>query len=442
MADNIDLINNTKSGFWRLSGPFLVLSFFDAFYALIDMFWVSQMSHEAFFAISIALPFVTLIKNFGKSMGTGTLSVISREIGADDYESAHNTLWHGIIGSVVLSICIILAIPFIPNLLALMNVTQSVDLVKQYLIPIFLCSIMFILPNVFLYTLQAEGDSKVPTVLLILTNILNLILDPILIFVLNFGISGAAYASILSNALITVYLFYWFLKGKSQILLRVKYFKPGIVFDIILVAIPNIFKDMLMCIVSSFINAVLLDQLGQIGVELYSAVSKIKDMILAPEIAFGKSLMTISGQLVGACEWEKLDSISNYAYAISTVITLIMGIVFFFIRDYAFAAFSVTGAETYVFYIALVGIFILSAMQFSALVDRIMAGIGNSYDSLFITMGISIFKALLIYVLGPILTSGACVLVGILISESFGAMVYYITLNHRIKRMETTNQSG
>ena len=195
-----------------------------------------------------------------------------------------------------------------------------------------------------------------------------------------------------------------------------------------------------MCIVSSFINAVLLNQLGQIGVVLYSAASKIKDMILAPERAFGKSLMTIAGQLVGACQWDKLKSICNYGYSISIVITVIMAIVFFFIRDYAFAAFSVTGAETYVFYIAFVGIFILSAMQFTALADRIMAGIGNSYDSLFITAGTSIFKALLIYVLAPILTSGACVLVGILISESFDAITYYIILNYRIKRMKEKSQ--
>ena len=243
MENNVDLINDTKSGFWRLSSPFLLLTFFEAFYALVDMFWVSQMSQEAFFAIGIALPFVTLINNFGKSMGTGTLSVISRQIGADDYESAHNTLWHGMIGCVVFAICIILAIPFLSNILDLMNVTNSVSLVKQYLIPIFLFSIVFLFSNLFTYTLQAEGNSRVPTFLLIFSNILNLILDPILIFVLNWGVSGAAFALILSNATITVYLLYWFLKGKSQIILRVKYFKPGIVYDILIVAIPNLLID-------------------------------------------------------------------------------------------------------------------------------------------------------------------------------------------------------
>ena len=436
MENNIDLINDTKRGFWLLSGPFLILSFFEAIYSLIDMFWISQMSQAAFFAIGIGLPFFAFINNLGKSVGLGTLSIISREIGAGNYENSQDSLWHGIIVCCVLAVILILAIMFLSDILAVMGVTESVSLVKQFMIPILLFSPVFLFSNFFVYTLQAEGNSRIPTILLILSSILNLILDPILIFTLNWGISGAAFASILSSAAMTVYLLYWYLSGRSSVALSVNSFKPRMIYDILIVAVPSFLMDLLMCLVTSFVNVIMLKQLGQIGVVLYSAASKVKELILAPKRAYGKSMMTVSGQLYGAGKIDKLKSIIRYVAMVSTVTTLVLSVAFFFIRVYAFEWFSVTGVETYVYYIAFVGIFILLEMQFSSLGERVLSGLGKTCDSLFINGGTSILKFFLITALAPVLTSGAGVLVGILVSEACSALVYYIVLKIIFRRLE------
>ena len=152
----------------------------------------------------------------------------------------------------------------------------------------------------FANTLQAEGNSKIPTILLISTNVLNLVLDPIFIFVLDWGVSGASYATILSSGFSALYLLYWYLSGKSEVPINFRYFKPGIVYDIFTVAFPNFLMDSLWCILILFFNKILIEQLGQIGVLLYSSASKIQSVIISHQKAFSRGLVSICGHLFGA----------------------------------------------------------------------------------------------------------------------------------------------
>lgn len=185
-----------------------MLSIFEAGYSFVDVFWVSQMNSESFFAIGVAVPLVTLIGNFGKSLGVGTNSLISREIGEGKIDSTYNSILHGIIACFVVGCIIILSTAFLPNILILMGATSSVDLSMQYLTPIFLCPFVFLFYNLFVSTLQAEENSRTTTIILIFTNILNLILDPVFIFVFNWGVMGVSCATILSSLVTTIYLLY------------------------------------------------------------------------------------------------------------------------------------------------------------------------------------------------------------------------------------------
>ena len=186
----------------------------------------------------------------------------------------------------------------------------------------------------FVSTLQAEGNSRTTTAILIFTNILNLILDPIFIFVLNWGVAGVSFATILSSLVTTLYLLYWYLSGKTKVVLNIKYFKPGILYQIFIVAIPNFLTDSLSCILGLFFNKILILQLGQIGVLLYSTASRIQSLIISPQKAFGRALLTVSGHLYGAKKLDDLKRIYIYVLKISMSIALITTVVFFFIRDY------------------------------------------------------------------------------------------------------------
>ena len=117
MTENIDIINNPKNALWKLSTPILLLSLFNSLYSIIDLFWVSQLSHEAFFAVGVAHPLIIMILGFGESIGIGTNSIISREIGEKDYESSYNSILHGILTCIILGVVLILVTPFLKDIL-------------------------------------------------------------------------------------------------------------------------------------------------------------------------------------------------------------------------------------------------------------------------------------------------------------------------------------
>ncbi len=433
MVYNVDFIKDPKNSFWEFTRPLLLLSLFEACYSFVDVFWVSQMDAKSFFAIGVAVPLVTLIINFGKAIGVGTNSIISREIGKEDYKETYNSILHGIVACIILGLIIIISTFFLKDILVLMDATSSMELSMQYLTPIFLFPFVFLFSNFFASTLQAEGNSKIPTRMFILTNVLNLILDPIFIFHLGWGVSGVSYATILSSGICTIYFLYWYLSGKSEVVLNFKYFKPGIVYDILIVAVPNFLTDSLWCISMLFFNKILINQLGQIGVLLYSTASRIESLIISPQKAFGRALISVSGRLYGADRFEELKDLYNYVLKIAVLITIITSVIFFFIRDYGFALFSITGVPTSVFYIALAGIVIIPFNEISVMSEKVLDGMGKSYHTLALTIGIIIYEIGLVILLEPIFKQGVCVLLGILIGEVTFAIIYYILLKRLFK---------
>ena len=439
MVNNVDFNSDPKKVFWQFTRPLLILTLFEAGYSFIDVFWVSQMNPESFFAIGVAVPLVTLIINFGKAIGVGTNSIMSREIGDDDYVDSYNSILHGIAAGLILGLLIMLSTLFLKYILIYMGATSSMDLSMQYLTPIFLCPFVFIFSNFFASTLQAEGNSKTPTKLLILTNVLNLILDPIFIFVLGLGVSGVSYATILSSGITAVYLLYWYMSGKSEVPLNFRYFKPGIVYDIFLVAIPNFLIDSLWCISMLFFNKILILQLGQIGVLLYSTASRIESILISPQKAFGRGLISVCGHLYGAHRIDELEDLYHYVLKKAILIAIISTVIFFFIRDYGFALFSVTGAPESVFYIALAAIVIIPFNEVSVMSGKMLDGMGKSYYELSFTIGIIIYEIGIVTLLAPIFKHGVCVLLGILIGEVTFAIVYYILLKHLFNKARKNN---
>ncbi len=439
MVNNVDFNSDPKKVFWQFTRPLLILTLFEAGYSFVDIFWVSQMNSESFFAIGVAVPLVTLIINFGKAVGVGTNSIMSREIGDDDYIDSYNSILHGIAAGLILGLLIMLSTLFLKYILIYMGATSSMDLSMQYLTPIFLCPFVFIFSNFFASTLQAEGNSKTPTQLLILTNVLNLILDPIFIFVLGWGVSGVSYATILSSGITAVYLLHWYMSGKSEVPINFKYFKPGIVYDIFLVAIPNFLIDSLWCISMLFFNKILILQLGQIGVLLYSTASRIESILISPQKAFGRGLISVCGHLYGAHRIDELEDLYHYVLKKAILIAIISTVIFFFIRDYGFALFSVTGAPESVFYIALAAIVIIPFNEVSVMSGKMLDGMGKSYYELSFTIGIIIYEIGIVTLLAPIFKHGVCVLLGILIGEVTFAIVYYILLKHLFNKARKNN---
>lgn len=426
---DVDILSSPKDAFWQLSKPMIALSFFGEIYALGDMFWISKVSPEAFFAVGLCIPLFTLMGSLGRSLGYGTNSVISRYLGLGNDEEAYNLILHGIVGGFVIWIFILFASFFLKDILSLMGVNEAMGLAIAFLQPIFVFSFVFIFQVLFAQTLQAEGNSRLPTILGISANALNLILDPIFIFVFNWGVGGVAYATVISAVIPIIVCLYWYKSGRTKVRLTWSNFKPGISLEILLVAVPSFLMDSVVCIGSMFVNRILIEQLGQIGVVLYSTANRIANVLLSADTAYSWSISVISGHLFGAHRIDKLKEIYSYSIKMSMFTALGLVILFFFVRDWGFAIFSVTNMSQAVFYITLAGIPMLPFMGAARTSVKVLTGTGKSYWSFIFTLAKVVFQILLIWALYSAFPNGVCVLISILVSEVVSSIAFYILIN-------------
>lgn len=438
MNKKIDLVSLPKKSFWKLSIPIIAFCIFDSIYGIVDMLWVSKLSIHAFFAVGISIPFVSLIFSFGDSIGQGTNSIMSRFIGSGDYESSYNALIHGMLLSNIIWVVIVLCALFAQGILYYINQTDSYVLVFDYMIPLLVFAYIFIFVNLFSETLQAEGNSRIPTVIMISCNILNIILDPIFIFNFNLGVRGAAYATVLSSAIGFIAFFYIYLSGKTKVPLSYKYFKfhRYIIIEIFKVALPNFLDNGLWAFSASFINAMLITTTGEIGPVLYSIANKIKTLLVSPVRGYGRALMSVTGHLFGAQKFDELNKMYKYVLEVSFITTVVVMIAFIILRDYAFNFFSINGMETEIYWIAILGTIIMLAVPFSMISSKMLDGFGKSMYSLFFTVAKIGLESFLIYVLYITLSNGSCVLIGIAISEIVFSFVYYFFLRYLFKNFD------
>lgn len=440
---NIDLISLPKKSFWKLSIPITIFLLFEAFYSIGDMIWLCELSEDALFAVGTSAPLILFISAFGDSIGQGTNSIMTRFIGSNDYESSYNSLMHGIILGLAIWILFAWFIHLLDTTLAMMMIKEDLDYILAYLNPMFLFSGFFIFSNIFCETLQAEGNAKTPVIIMVLSNIVNLALDPILIFTFNMGVSGAAYASLFSSALCMLTFLYLYIKGKTKIPLSLKYFKfrTHILYEIFKVAIPNLIEDSSTCFTAIFFNAYLFGTIGDIGIILYAVSIKIRDFLRSPIKGMGRGLMSVTGHLFGAKEIHKLNEMYMYVLKVSLYASIIIAVAFFLLREPVFEAFEIVNMPTSIFYIALYGIIIIAAYPFINISSKMLNGFGKSYYSLFFSILKYTTQIALIIILSESFKQSYSVLVGITLGEIIFAAVYFICIKLLVKRFEKNKDS-
>ena len=441
---SIDLVVSPKKSFWKLTVPIMCFVLFNAVYGIIDLFWVSKLNAESFYAVSVSIPIFTLICAMGDSIGQGTNSLMSRSIGARDFDNAYRAIFHGLIIVAVIWILILFCIPFIDDILVIFKLNRSVGLILSYLVPTFLFSIVFILPNFFSETLQSEGDSKRPTIIIILGNVLNLILDPILIFTLNWGVVGAAYSTIISSSIAALALAYLYASKRTKVPIYLKFSKlnPHIFFEIINVAVPNFFIDSLFCITAVYINGVLLRDLGQIGVLLYSTSTKLQDILVTPLKGYGRGLMSISAQLFGSKKIGELKRLYLYVLKVALATMAALSVLFYIFREPIYHIFTIFGMDVGIRYIAIFGAFILLTRTVMAMSSKMLDGFGKSYYNLIFTVILMGLQTASIYLLDGVLPNGSSVLVGILLSQLVISIIVSLFLGHTFNCFERQIKEG
>ncbi len=397
--------------------PMLFGMLFQQFYNLVDTIIVGKtLGVEALAGVGATGSINFMIIGFCMGVCNGFVIPVAQCFGAKKPADLRKYVFNGYICSIVFAIVLTLAsVIFCRRILIVMNTPADIiDHAYNYIVVIFIG-----IPTVFLYNMvsgviRSLGDSKTPVVFLVLSSIINVVLDFFLILVCKMGVAGAGWATVTSQlisgltCLIYMYKKYDILKGdKSERVLDRRF-----ITNLCMNGVPMGLQYSITAIGSTILQAAV-NTLGSTYVAAMTAGSKMFNFTCCPFDALGSTMATYAGQNVGAAKIKRLGQGVRSAMIIGSVYSVLSLIALYFTTDYI-ALLFVNASETTIialtrqfilasacFYIPLTGVnvvrFCIQGMGFSvfAISAGILEMIGRAFAAIILIPSIGFIGACL-----------------------------------------------
>ena len=187
------------------------------------------------------------------------------------------------------------------------------------------------------------------TIAIAVTAIMNIVLDPIFIYVLNLGIAGAAWATVISASLSCIVMSYW-IWGKKDLYLDLSpknfSYSSKIMLDTLQVAIPSTLENIVFSALAIIINSMLVMAAGTTAVAVYTASMRIVQLCMIPLIGLGTAVLTVAGVAYGAHNYENLKTAHSYSIKIGFIISIVLGAIMYIFAPQIATMFAYTSASS------------------------------------------------------------------------------------------------
>ncbi|AET69705.1 putative efflux protein, MATE family [Desulfosporosinus orientis DSM 765] len=396
-------------------------------YNITDAFFIGKLDNTAMMAsVTLALAFSSILMALGHLFGVGAGTYVSRLLGEDNSDSAKKVcsinFWSSILtGIIFMALCL----PLLSPLLHLLGAKGETLLYTRNYILVFVIGAPFVIANLSLEeTVRAEGASTASMIGLISGVVINIILDPIFIFLLHLDIMGAALASVIGN-IVSVVWFIYYLQRKSAVQsVSIKDFKPSkeIYKNIIKVGISAFLLDGFMVTTTLLFNnySMLYGNSVVAGLGISQRVIQIIDFV---GMGFSMGAVPLIAYSYSAKNQERLRQIIKTTVLYMIGITLGLSVILFGFRSQVIGIFSIDPEV----------IAIGQKILFAQLCSTIFAGLSELFTGIFQAFGTGVQSTLMsslrgivfipILIFGNLLFAVNGIIWAITISEGFTCLV-------------------
>ena len=306
-------------------------------YNLADTFFISQTHSDILVAaVSLATPVFLIFMSVGTVFGVGGTSVISRAFGQGRQEYAKRVcafcMWSCVAVGVLMSAAFLL---FMDQILTLIGASADTwEPAKTYLTIVALGGPCVLISNCYSNILRAEGQPNKAMVGQVLGNLLNVVLDPIMILTFNWGIAGAAAATVIGNVVGAGYYIIYFLRGRSSLSIHIRdlSLRDKICTGVLSIGIPASLGSLLMSVSQIVVNARMAGY-GDMAVAGMGVAMKVTMMTGMVCIGFGQGVQPLLGYCVGAKLWERFKKIMGFSVLFSLGLSAVMTGLCYLLRD-------------------------------------------------------------------------------------------------------------
>ncbi|MEG0641503.1 MAG: MATE family efflux transporter [Clostridium sp.] len=400
--------------------PAMLSMLIQSLYNIVDSMFVARISQNALTAVSLAFPIQTFIIAVSVGIGVGLNSLISRKLGQGLRDEADNAVTHGIILAVISSLgFVIFGIVFANPFFSMF--TDSKEVIKlgcDYIYIVTIFSFGSLVHIAIEKILQATGKMIYPMIFQAVGAVVNIILDPILIFGMfgfpAMGVAGAAIATVIAQIISMAMALATLVFKSNDVKIKTKGFKLNmdIIKDIYSVGFPTIVMYSLGSVLIVGVNAILIRFSG-LAVAFFGVYFKLQQFIFMPVNGLIQGAMPIMGYNYGARNKERLMDTLKCSLIVATVIMAFGNVIFAAFPEVFLTLFN---ASSEMIAIGEVGTRIISF-------SFIAAGISFMYSTLFQAIGRGGYSLLI-----ALLRQGIIILpLSIILSKPMGLIGVWIT---------------
>ncbi|MDE7295145.1 MAG: MATE family efflux transporter [Oscillospiraceae bacterium] len=331
-------------------------------YNLADTFFIGQTNNAYMVAaVSLATPAFLLFMAVGMLFGIGGTSLISRLLGEGKNERANQScafcFYTGLAAGIIGMLIIFFGARPVAKIVG--ATPDTYDYVVEYLQIVAFGIPFLVISNAFSSIIRAEGKASKAMAGMIIGNLANIILDPVMILGLGMNVAGAALATTIGNVLSAGFYIAHFLMGKSMLTISPKYYRAtdGIAMGVFAIGIPASLNSILMSTSNIIVNNLMKDH-GDMAVAGLGVAMKVNMIAVMLLIGLGTGIQPLLGYNFGAGNRKRFMSILKFSLMLAISLSLVMTIICYmgagpmvnaFLKDQSAFDYGMSFARIYIY---------------------------------------------------------------------------------------------
>jgi len=303
-------------------------------YNLADTFFIGQTKNAYMVAaVSVATPAFLIFMAIGMLFGIGGTSLISRMLGQGKNEKAKSIssfcFWTGLVIGIISMVLIWVFNKPICYLVGASD--ETLEYTSQYLSILAVSVPFLIISNMYSNIIRSEGCAQKAMVGMIIGNVANIVLDPVMILLFKWNIAGAAIATTIGNILATLYYMQHLVSENSLLSIRLKDYKAGdhIAAGVLSIGIPASFNSLLMSTSNIIINN-LMKVYGDMAVAGLGVAMKVNMIVVMLLIGLGTGIQPLLGYCFGAKNKQRYMAVLKFSLCLALAMSIVMTIICYF----------------------------------------------------------------------------------------------------------------
>ncbi|MDD3223359.1 MAG: MATE family efflux transporter [Clostridium sp.] len=312
---------------FRFSIPSVIGMVVNALYVVVDRVFVGRgVGPLALSGVGITLPLTNIIMAAGMLIGGGGGALVSLKLGQKRKKSAEKIVGNSIILTIIISLFVtVVCLLFQEPILRVLGASNDTMIyAKQFSTILILGTVLQNVGFGMNPIIRAQGDPKMAMKMMLTASVLNCIINPLLIFVVKLGVRGSALATITSQTMCSLWVLFYFTKGKSNLKLRKENLKldSRIVKEILSIGMSPCAMQIAASMVTIILNTSLNKYGGDLGVASFALINSIAILFVMPLLGVNQGAQPIIGYNYGAKNIKRVKKTIFYACGVNLIIAI------------------------------------------------------------------------------------------------------------------------